>query len=783
MSVRAAAATRRKTAVPIRRFRAIPAVITAATFIAASLIAAIHSPSLAKDKPPPEVPRYAAWKEVESFTAEASATDHWWHYGSQLGVWEDTASVVSLSYRFDLKLGRAPASNAKSLTWSVQNCQAAGEEDYHSRGGEFRPRGRKTNIWHKGPIDGPTTRGGNLRMDLDTGEWTVVSEGLMEKPFRELGHYHVEEDRNAWRIDDLAIDQTENRIPGILVAGKLSAATRPGVLTGTQVIDKRTPGGIATGSVRTYRVVMWPNYRDVECVVEIQKYDQWLPAANLAMPNLPGSRLSVKATLKPKDGGPKLALRANRFRFELSDTSHEPGVAMNYPRLSPRGDTPPPDDPNPDIKLALNGVPGEFLSEGQRALIKPVPDEELGHDWAQVFVDAYDFGGYANLQVVCELNDGREIPGILRSADGAAATADITLPKRSNGSKIADSWRSKYKLGPNDADDLDPDPVGDGNGGDGFSNYEEYRGFIVNGRHRRTDPTVKDIFILNKIGPAAQFGLFLFRDATGLAAHYNCLDAEMPPSRIMNLNRSARSPRSSQELQHGLVLVYKAGGDASSASAAAGLFRPKNVERVYILKSLAASDKGKSQLSQSQEQELASTIAHELCHAIGVDHHGETDLHHVAWVRAERKVDGRTESWFEERESTWNDARQRYDVSSVPGDQIRIFDGPGVEILASDPSFPTPQTVYVGVYGGEHSGSDRCLMRYDCANAYILPDFPRRRYLSPGEPCGLELCESKAGVGINDPKANPPRYGDASAGDCKHQFAVRDDAPDRRKPR
>jgi hypothetical protein len=68
-------------------------------------------------------------------------------------------------------------------------------------------------------------------------------------------------------------------------------------------------------------------------------------------------------------------------------------------------------------------------------------------------------------------------------------------------------------------------------------------------------------------------------------------------------------------------------------------------------------------------------------------------------------------------------------------------------------------------------------MRYNFANAYILPDFPRRRYLSPPEPPGLELCTSKAGTGIN-----PQRYGDATAGDCKHQFAVRDDAPERTPP-
>lgn len=754
------------------RFRA----VLAAAFIWLFLPAA-GSTLLSKDKEPPPPLRYAAWKGVDSFTAEATASDHWWVNESDQSGFEDTASLVALKYRFDLKIAGTGASSAtqQSVTWKVENCRALGEEDYHSRGGT---RWRKSNHWHKATIDGPVLKGGSLTMDAGTGEWLVITPGSMDKPFKETGHYHVELSTNSWRPDDSPIDQPSDKIPGIFIRGKLNEAVKPGVLTGTGVVDLPTRGHPGRGSVRTYRVVMWPNYRDVECVVEIKKYEDWLPAANLALPHLPGSRLNIKATVRPKDGGPKLALRARRFRFELAGASHEPGVAMNFPRLTARGDGAPSDDPHPDLKLALNGPIGELSAKDQKAFVAAAPDEQ-GQDSAQVFVDAYDFGGYANLQVVCELDDDREIPGLLQSTDGP--TADITVPKRSNGSKIAEVWRKKYKLGPNDAEDADATPVGDGNLGDGFSNYEEYRGLVVNGKHLRTAPGVKDIFIRNKIGPAAQFGLFVFGDVTGLAVHHKCLESEMPPSRIMNANRSVKSPRSSQESQHGLVLVYQTTGDFSYAATTGKLFRPKYVDEVHILKRVAMPDGKTLKRDDDEDRELASTIAHELCHAIGVNHHGETDLHYVAWLRVERKVEDKTESWFEEREVTWNEARHKYLGSQIPGDQIRIFSSPNVEILADHPGeFATPQTVYVGVYGGEHSGSDECIMRYDCATAYILPARPRVRYLSPGEPCGLGLCDSKTGVGINDPaKAKPPRYSDATVGDCKHQFAVRDDAPDR----
>ena len=85
----------------------------------------------------------------------------------------------------------------------------------------------------------------------------------------------------------------------------------------------------------------------------------------------------------------------------------------------------------------------------------------------------------------------------------------------------------------------------------------------------------------------------------------------------------------------------------------------------------------------------------------------------------------------------------------------------------------------MGVYGGQHSGSDECFMRYDCSEAYILQGRPRDRFLSPEEPTDIGICDSPMGVGINNPKANPPRYGDATMGYCKYQFAVRDDAPER----
>ena len=234
------------------------------------------------------------------------------------------------------------------------------------------------------------------------------------------------------------------------------------------------------------------------------------------------------------------------------------------------------------------------------------------------------------------------------------------------------------------------------------------------------------------MGPVAERGLSVFSQDTDLNMHFRLHEGDMPPSRVMNSNRSANSPRSTREYQHGLILTYQVGGDYSVADSDAELCRPKNVKEVRVLVSLAYPG-GKSKRNEKQDKELASTIAHELCHAIGCLHHGESDPGQVMWLRKSRDVDGRKEWWFEERQAEWNEQTKQYDASTIPGDEIRLFASPTKEILASNPGklkFPYP--AWVGMYGGQHSGNDQCIMRYDCAMRSILPPRPRSALSLPG---------------------------------------------------
>lgn len=743
----------------------------AAAGILAALIGIRPTHLGAKDAADKPLPPFAAWRDVESFTCQGSNFTHSWGHENKPWTWSDSEHVEATDFRFELKLGRG------SANWNMVNCQAAGTHNYTSHGGT--PWRKGEHFWNS-IFSGATVHGGSMSLELDTGKWEVFTPSFMEQPYHMIGHSHVEENQGGrWKTDDSDIDEVNTTVDGVNVSGVLAVGAKPGVLTGSTVRDD---GNASRGSHRAGRVIMWPTFRDVDCVVEIEGYEKWLPRGVVGSPTSPGSSLRVKATLEPKGPASKSPLHAVKFRFELDDTSHEPGVAMNSPRFGNDGSWVPDKDPNPDMKLSTGNLEGVLSNEGQKAVMKPI-NSNAGHDFAIAIVESYDFGAWSNLHVICELDDGREIPGLITLKNGP--TADITLPKRSQGSKIADVWREKYKLGPNDAEDSDKDPVGDGNLGDGYSNYEEYRGFVVNGQHVRTDPTKKDLFIRNRIGAAAEPGLKLFADLTSLAVHSRLQESEIPETRIININRTNASPRSSQEPQHGLILAYLMSGDASRTDIRDdATWRPKNVELVQILRSLArGDDDASSPFTASDQLELDSTIAHELCHAIGVHHHGEDDIGRVAWGRVQRTIAGRKVAWFEER-SIIPLQGGGYKVSKIGATRIRIFTSPTTELLPTDSTpYDHPQTVWVGVYGGQHSGSDACIMRYDCSQAYVLPNRPRDRFISPGEPTGRGICHAATGEGINAPTAKPPRYSDATLGDCVHQFAVRDDAPEHTPPK
>jgi hypothetical protein len=146
-------------------------------------------------------------------------------------------------------------------------------------------------------------------------------------------------------------------------------------------------------------------------------------------------------------------------------------------------------------------------------------------------------------------------------------------------------------------------------------------------------------------------------------------------------------------------------------------------------------------------QELNCTIAHELAHACNVWHHGGGDYKISRW--RELKPDG-----------TWSDV-------------LGYVDG---------------STRGVAAQGGQESGVEACIMRYDSQRLYETAKGPiqwekagslqRGADYPPMEPAGTIFCDDKEGTGVNAPyRPGGPKAGNASKGKCRRQFCVNDSKP------
>jgi hypothetical protein len=92
------------------------------------------------------------------------------------------------------------------------------------------------------------------------------------------------------------------------------------------------------------------------------------------------------------------------------------------------------------------------------------------------------------------------------------------------------------------------------------------------------------------------------------------------------------------------------------------------------------------------------------------------------------------------------------------------------------------QRMSFGLPAGQHSGDDRCIMRYNYAAYYPVTDRPDVYYEVPAgtEPLGIDLCETVIGTGVNDRGRSPQsRYKDAASdrGECKWWVCVNDAIP------
>jgi len=458
-----------------------------------------------------------------------------------------------------------------------------------------------------------------------------------------------------------------------------------------------------------------------------------------------------------------------KIRFSFREVSKEPGICMNFPAINQANDNPDlffPDDGHNDGKFDFSDdetdrvklCPTEIVSLGDNVAHThhyKTATTTVAVSEATIEVRCEDYGAYGILQASAPDCEALEPRGGADCSQRGGPN-DVKIPRDADGNHIADS--APHDDGGRLADrDEDNDPVGDGTRGDGLTNYEEYRGFIVkrgvSKRHIRTDINRKDIFIRDRDGLGT--GFF---SQSGLVIHLlpgaeyyggDSTDDPLPGARTTAQPRAANDKTQVINFnsgyahggdQHGLRLVDEVltlGSGFTYATDENSPGPPVNVNRVAVDRSFIAG--------RGITDKLGKTIAHELGHAVCLRHHGpfarNWKEHYHGWFRASPK---------------WGTEGGR----QVLKDPRKL----------SDPA------------GGPTSGVVNCVMRYDNLFAFWCHNNDKclhRIYTPPNKEAliNLTFCNATNGTGVNnvpDPNGGNPHRNNATRGNCLGQMKVKD---------
>jgi hypothetical protein len=457
--------------------------------------------------------------------------------------------------------------------------------------------------------------------------------------------------------------------------------------------DNKSDFGRNLGRSRSlHNVVSWDIRRRLVVQAELKKVPrEWRP-----MGGPQKNSVQVTARIEP---GQDLK---GKFRFTLFEVSKEKGWAMNAGK-----------ETTFDLLFAAGQAGFQAPTEtGDGSIVEGTETVEE----ARVTVDSLDYGAWGRLKA--EVN----IDGEWYTCTAEDGKDSITIPLDDNGDRIQDKWMDDWSItGQSATDDKDaePDGVGDpGNPGDGFTNFEEYRGFVAEGKWTEGVPDTKELFIYDEIG--CGFGHFT---TLGLQV-YKIYKDEYDGSRVVNFNRGYATAGE----QKGLYLHE---GDLAGLSGTVSpcVGSPNVVDEVIIDSSeVLPSD------AYSISDSLASLVAHELGHGVNIMHHGED------WA----------------------------DWTGHAGD-------------ITDAEARNADRDWVAGRGGKWSGNLSCIMLYRPPDFYVGTDGKLYRYPeSECQIQRILFCSDRAGTGCNagSPRrgANGEPYpvaGNATWGACRKSVDIK----------
>ena len=376
---------------------------------------------------------------------------------------------------------------------------------------------------------------------------------------------------------------------------------------GRKISDGRMKGSASNRFHNAYtNTISWDMARtlDLRPVIKNCRED-WRPVAEGAARG--SDEISISASV------PDHPDVAGKWRFTLMDVSCETGNCLNA---------------GEETGLDLEFVRGQEGFEEPRTIRgggscgegggeEEIEGNETTNE-ATVRMKSRDYGAWARLKA--EIN----VDGVWYKALSEDGKDYVTIPFDKNENRIADQWEEQYGVSGQAEDvDLDEKPEGVGReSGDGFTNYEEYRGVKVHAAWTDLDPGHKDLFIRDETG----LGVGLL---TELGLHLHLIDEDEHKNRVINVNRGFAS-LTSQAGQKCLRLKQEA-LDGLVGEVRPYVGSPNTVEEV-VLNAFPADMVDIYQEDYEaiggtiESPNLQADIGHELAHGLNVLHHGLVPL-------------------------------------------------------------------------------------------------------------------------------------------------------------
>lgn len=381
-----------------------------------------------------------------------------------------------------------------------------------------------------------------------------------------------------------------------------------------------------------------------------------------------------------------------------------------------------PIDSLPDLFFSSRENPNFDLSQGgtkdklQYTVSAQAKPKKVNGDTVEAKVTVKDAAAQGRLKAEVQVA-GVWYP--VQAQGPSAAGGYLMLPVDKDGNGIADSWDKLWKFSSVDADE--ESLPGNANRGDGLTVFEEYRGVYWRGRHHRLSPQRTEVFVYDY---SQSFSTAL----SSVLQMYSTQQIDLCPLRadeykeeVINYHQGGQHKKGDQYIIAIMALSQCTGLNFGERVAGRAYVSPPTAGRNTVV----IKDSQPTLLLQyfgnspDANRSLAGTLAHEIGHAMNVEHHGKGE--------GLRQVNGK-EAW-------------------------------------------------VACRHGEHSGPLDCFMKYNCAEYFLDMDFVPQSSITQFLVRGLlqPFNQSEFGHenGFCRDQKGPGLCGDAHDGNCLGQVKVK----------